>query len=271
MITLCCQSQAQEMRVMSYNIRYKNSIDSINGWEFRKQNVAGLIRYHQADVVGVQEAQPDQIANLEKLLPDFAWYGVPRVAGKSGEYTAIFYRKKRFKLLDSGTFWFSETPNVKESKSWDAMFPRTASWGKFSDNVSGTEFYFFNTHLDHRGEIARQKSAEILHAQIKAITGKKAVILMGDFNSTPTSVAYRKLVAGDKLLDSYEISETPHYGPVNTSSGFFVREEPIKSRIDYIFVNKKVKVLQHATLSDQQEGRYYSDHLPVIAVVEVSR
>ncbi len=268
---MCHHSQAQEMRVMSYNIRYKNSSDSINGWEFRKENVAGLIRYHQADLVGVQEAQPDQIADLERLLPDFNWYGVPRVAGKSGEYTAIFYRRKRFKLLESGTFWFSETPDVKESKSWDAMFPRTASWGRFSDNTSETEFYFFNTHLDHRGEIARQKSAEILHAQIKAITGQKAVILTGDFNATPTSVAYQKMVEGGKLMDSQAISETPHYGPVNTSSGFFVRNDPIKSRIDYIFVNKKVKVLEHATLTDQQEGRYYSDHLPVVAVVEVSQ
>lgn len=112
---------AQEMRVMSYNIRYKNTIDSINGWEYRKENVAALIRYHQADVVGVQEAQPDQMADLEKLLPEFAWYGVPRVEGKSGEYTAVFYRKNRFTLEGSGTFWMSETPDVKESKSWDAF------------------------------------------------------------------------------------------------------------------------------------------------------
>lgn len=264
-------AQAQNMRVMSYNIRYKNTIDSINGWEFRKENVVGLIRYHQADVVGLQEAQAEQMADLEKLLPEFGWYGVPRVEGKSGEYTAILYRKDRFELLDSGTFWFSETPHVKGSKSWDAFYPRTASWCKLSDRKLRREFYFFNTHLDHRGEIARQKSAEVLHTQISDIAGSRPVILTGDFNASPTSITYQKLVAGDKLLDSYKQSETPHYGPVNTSSGFFVRKEPIRSRIDYIFVNAKVRVLQHATLTDQQEGRYYSDHLPVMAVVDLSR
>ena len=262
---------AQDLRVMTYNIRYKNTIDSINGWEFRKENVAGLIHYHQADVLGVQEAMPDQLADLEKLLPDFSWYGVPRVAGKNGEYTAIFYRKSRFKLLDSGTFWYSETPNVKESKSWDAFYPRTASWCKLADQTTGAEFFFFNTHLDHRGEIARQKSADVLHEQLRTIAGQKPVIVVGDFNAPPTSITYQKLLEGGKLLDSIKQSKTPHYGPENTSSGFYVRKEPIRSRIDYIFVTSHVKVLRHATLSDQQEGRYYSDHLPVIAVVEVGR
>ncbi|MPR31907.1 endonuclease/exonuclease/phosphatase family protein [Salmonirosea aquatica] len=264
-------AQAQNMRVMSYNIRYKNTIDSINGWEFRKENVVGLIRYHQADIVGLQEAQADQMADLEKLLPEFGWYGVPRVEGKAGEYTAILYRKDRFKVLDSDTFWFSETPHVKGSKSWDAFYPRTASWCKLSDRKSRREFYFFNTHLDHRGDIARQKSAEVLHAQITALTGQRAVILTGDFNASPTSITYQKVVEGGKLMDAYMQTKTPHYGPVNTSSGFWVSKGPIRSRIDFIFVNAKVRVLQHATLTDQQEGRYYSDHLPVMAVVDLTR
>lgn len=264
-------AQAQNLRVMSYNIRYKNTIDSINGWEFRKDNVAGLIRYHQADLVGLQEAQSSQMTDLERLLPEFGWYGVPRVEGKAGEYTAILYRTDRFRVLDSGTFWFSETPHVKESKSWDAFYPRTASWCKMADLRSGGEFYFFNTHLDHRGEIARQKSAEVLHAQITALTGQQAVILTGDFNASPTSITYQKMVEGGKLMDAYIQTKTTHYGPVNTSSGFWVSKDPIRSRIDFIFVNAKVRVLQHATLTDQQEGRYYSDHLPVMAVVDLSR
>jgi endonuclease/exonuclease/phosphatase family metal-dependent hydrolase len=260
--------QAQSTRIMSYNIRYKNTIDSINGWEYRKANVAGLVKYHQADVLGVQEAQPDQMADLEKLLPEYGWYGVPRVSGKSGEFTAIFYRKDRYKLVSSGTFWYSETPNVKESKSWDAFYPRTASWCKLTDKKSGKTFFLFNTHLDHRGVVAREKSAEVLLAQIDSIAGKAPVVVTGDFNSSPTSAAYKTLVEGKKLLDAFDISATPHYGPVNTSSGFEVKKEPIRSRIDYIFVNAKVKVIEHATLSDQQEGRYYSDHLPVISVID---
>jgi endonuclease/exonuclease/phosphatase family metal-dependent hydrolase len=265
------QKATQEIRVMSYNIRYLNKIDSLNGWQYRKDNVASLVKYHQADLLGVQEAVLQQIGDLTERLPGFKWYGVPRVSGASGEYTAIFYRQDKFKLLDSGTFWFSETPYIKESKSWDAMFPRIASWCKFRDKKSGVEFYFFNTHFDHMGEIARQKSSEILSHQIDSIAKNLAVIVTGDFNATPTSVAYKKILEPGKLKDALDISSTPHYGPVNTSSGFSVSDKPIRNRIDYIFVNKKVKVLQHVTITDQQEARYYSDHLPVLAVISISR
>lgn len=261
-------SHAQSTRIMSYNIRYKNSTDSINGWDHRKNNVAALIRYHQADIVGVQEAQPDQMADLEKLLPEFGWYGVPRVSGKSGEYTAILFKKERYQVLSSGTFWYSETPDVKESKSWDAFYPRTASWCKFKDKKSGNQFLVFNTHLDHRGVIAREKSAEVLLRQIQAKAAGLPVVVTGDFNTTPGSAPYLRLTETKTLFDSFDLSETPHYGPVNTSSGFTVRTEPLRARIDYIFVNNKVKVRQHATLTDQQEGRYYSDHLPVIAILD---
>ena len=270
-IAVLCAGEiaAQDLRVMSYNVRYKNSIDSINGWEYRKGNVAGLIKYHKVDIFGTQEANWDQLGDMEKSLPEYKWYGIPRVAGKNGEFTAIFYLKDRFTLLDSGTFWYSETPYVKESKSWDAFYPRIASWCKLKDKKSGSVFFFFNTHFDHRGAIAKEKSAEILRSQIDSIAKKSPVIVTGDFNSIDTSTPYKTMVAGGTLKDALHISEMPHYGPVNTSSGFTVSDKPIRGRIDYIFVNDKVKVLQHATITDQQEGRYYSDHLPVISEVKI--
>ncbi len=257
------------IRVMSYNVRYKNTIDSINGWEFRKDNVAALIKYHKADIVGLQESNLEQTGDLEERLKDYGWYGVPRMAGKNGELTPIFYRKERFTLLDSGTFWYSETPDVPESKSWDAMYPRIASWVKLRDLSSGGDFFFFNTHFDHRGEIARQKSGEIIRQKMIEITGQRPVILTGDFNTREGSEAYQNIVKNGTLKDAFHITETPHYGPANTSSGFAVTTQPIRARIDYIFVNSKVKVLEHATITDQQEGRYYSDHLPVIAEVRL--
>ena len=259
----------KETRVMTYNIRYKNSIDSINGWEYRRDNVTSLIQYHQADIIGVQEAFLVQINDMEKRMPAYKWYGVARVTGPSAEYAAIFYRADKYKLLDSGTFWFSETPYLKESKSWDAMYPRVASWCKFRDKKNGTVFYFFNTHLDHIGEIARQHSADILNQQIDSIAKKLPVILTGDFNSVPTSVAYKKIIDHGQLNDALDITTTPHYGPVNTSSGFRVSDKPIRGRIDYVFVTKKVMVSQHVTITDQQEARYYSDHLPVLALVNI--
>lgn len=268
--TVFAQATGQ-IRIMSYNIRYKNSIDSLNVWEYRRDHIAGLVLYHQPGVLGVQEATPDQIADLVNRLPLYKWYGVPRVSGKSGEFTAIFYRHDLYALLDSGTFWFSETPDVKESKSWDAMYPRTASWAKLKDKQSGAVFYFFNTHLDHRGEMARRKSAAILCRRIDSLAKGYPVVLTGDFNSTENTAAYKRLTADGTLKDALYITKTPHYGPVNTSSGFIVSSLPIRARIDYIFVNKGVEVLQHATLTDQTEGRYYSDHLPVIAVLKFPR
>ena len=268
-ILIVADGLAQNIRVMSYNVRYKNSIDSINGWDYRKGNVAALVKYHKVDLLGTQEANWDQLADMEKSLPEYKWYGVPRMSGKNGEFTAIFYLKDRYTLLDSGTFWYSETPYVKESKSWDAFYPRIASWCKFKDKKTGSIFFFFNTHFDHRGTIARQKSAEILRSQIDSIAKKAPVIVTGDFNSVPSSAAYKTMVQDGYLKDALDITQTPHYGPVSTASGFSVSNKPIDVRIDYIFVTNKIKVLQHATITDQQEARYYSDHLPVISEVQV--
>lgn len=259
--------QSEPMRIMSYNVRYNNTIDSINGWEFRRDNVAALVKYHKTNIFGLQESNLEQIKDMEERLEGFEWYGVPRTAGKNGEHTPIFYRSDRYTLLCSGTFWYSETPDVAESTGWDAMYPRIASWVKLKEIASDIEFFFFNTHFDHRGEIARQKSGEIIQSQIDSIAGSSPVILTGDFNTVESSIPYNNIVKDNYLLDAMHLSETLHYGPVNTSSGFEVRKKPISAKIDFIFVSDKVKVLEHATITDQQEGRYYSDHLPVIAEV----
>jgi endonuclease/exonuclease/phosphatase family metal-dependent hydrolase len=257
------------VRVVSYNVRYKNTIDSINGWEFRKDNVAALIKYHKADIVGLQESNDEQTEDVEERLKDYKWYGVPRMSGKTGEMTPILYRKNRFMLLGSGTFWYSETPDVPESKSWDALYPRIASWVKLRDLVSGREFFFFNTHFDHRGDIARQKSGEIIRQKIKEIAGSHPAILTGDFNTQDDSEAYRNIIKEGTLKDAFHVTESPHYGPVNTSSGFAVSTQPIRARIDYVFVSDKVRVLERATITDQREGRYFSDHLPVLAEIKM--
>ena len=269
--TLTFAQDSLRMRVMSYNIRYKNNIDSINGWEFRRDNVARLVQFHGADIVGMQEALPEQIDDLAKRLPEYDWYGVPRMSGPSGECNPVFYRKDRFALLDKGTFWYSETPDVKESKSWDAYFPRIASWCKLRDKQTKKEFFFFSTHFDHRGEIARQNSALILLKQVGTIAKGKPAIVAGDFNSRETSVAYTTVTSSGLLKDAVLISKGGHYGPINTSTGFYVKPTPPRARIDYIFVNDKVVVKRTATLTDQQEGRYYSDHLPVAADVAIGK
>lgn len=257
------------MRVMTYNIRLATTADSINYWPNRKHKVEGLIRYHHPDLLGVQEALPVQIADLDATLNQYSRYGVGREDGRQkGEFSAIYFRKDRFRLLDSGTFWLSLDPEKPGSKSWDAAITRICSWVKLKDLHTRKVLYHFNTHFDHRGKVAREKSAQLILQQIQSIAGNAPVILTGDFNVPPTSSPYQVMVTNSGFADARSISQTPPYGPDGSFSGFRVNR-PLQARIDYIFVNKPVQVLQHAILTDQQDGYYPSDHLPIVAEVLV--
>ena len=261
------------VRVMSFNIRYNNPADNENGWAHRKSMVASMLRFHRADLIGVQEALRDQIADLEQLAPEYAWCGVGRSDGKAdGEFSAIFYRKARFELLDQSTFWLSETPEVIGSKGWDAALPRVVTWAKFRDRKTKTTFFHFNTHFDHRGERARAESARLLLKQIEKISGSLPIILTGDFNGNESSEPYRILTSGatkgQKLQDARQLSGGGHHGPTSTFNGFGALRQNM--RIDYIFVRDRVTVLQHGVLADQWDGRWPSDHLPVLAELTIS-
>lgn len=259
----------EAIRVMTYNIRTSAAADSSNGWEFRKDNLTAQVRYHQPDLLGVQEAREEQLKDMQERLPEYAWYGVGRDdQSKSNEYSAIFYLKSRFKILGSGTFWLSENPEKPASKSWDSALPRICSWIKVSDLHTKKTFYHFNTHFDHKGPIARAHSSSIILQKIKTIAGSSKVIVTGDFNTNSEQEPYKAITAGGTLLDAQFISKTPHYGPTGTSSGFWV-DKPLRAKIDFIFVSKGITVLQHAVLADQKDNRYYSDHLAVIAEIQI--
>lgn len=259
---------AQPLRVMTFNIRYNNPDDGRHAWPHRKERVANLIRFHQADLLGVQEALRGQLDDLAEQLPEYAWFGVGRDDGKDeGEFSAIFYRPERFELLEHDTFWLSETPEVPGSKSWDAAITRVATWGRFRDKETGETFYHFNTHFDHRGEQAREESAKLLVRKIQEIAGDAPVILMGDFNFVDTTPGYAVLT--DLLKDTYHDALYGHYGPERTFSGFEVTNTEGR-RIDYIFVSEGIETIHQGTLSDQWNGDYPSDHLPVLAEVVIS-
>ena len=261
------------MRVMTFNIRYDEPRDGVNAWPNRKQKVADVIRFHKADIVGFQEALLTQLRDLETLLPGFAWVGVGRTDGKeAGEYSAILYRKDRFRLLSSDTFWLSETPDKIGSKGWDAALPRIVTWAKFQDRVSGKSFVHFNTHFDHIGEKARAESASLILKKAGDIQGKGPFVVTGDFNVREDSGAYRTITAGTptvKVADARYASSNGHFGGDSTFNAF--KELQPAHTIDYIFVRDGIKVLEHGTLSDRWDGLWASDHLPVIAEIVIDR
>ncbi|MGH7456962.1 MAG: endonuclease/exonuclease/phosphatase family protein, partial [bacterium] len=190
-----------------------------------------------------------------------------------GEYSAIFYLKERFAVLEQNTFWLSETPEKPGSMGWDAACVRIVTWAKFKDNKTGKAFYHFNTHFDHIGEKARQESAKLLLQKIGEMTKAEPVIVTGDFNATEDSPVYEILTKGTigetasspshALMDAKHITTHAHHGPNWTFHGFeTVVDRP---QIDYIFISKNVQVERHGVLSDRWNGRYPSDHLPVLA------
>lgn len=266
------QSSAEKsLRVMSFNIRYNEPRDGVNVWANRKTKVGDVIRFHKADLVGVQEAQNNQLKDLEKLLPDFAWCGVGRTDGKEdGEYSAILYRKSRFKLLETKTFWLSQTPEQAGSKGWDADFPRIVTWAKFQDLKTRKSFLHFNTHFDHIGKQARTEGSKLLLARLPKLAGKFPFVVTGDFNAKEDTNVYRILTgkeeAGNfKLIDSRYVSVNGHFGGGSTFNEF--KELVPGMKIDYVFVGEKTSVLEHGILSDRWDGLWASDHLPVLAEI----
>ena len=264
---------AQELNVMTFNIRLNVSSDSLNAWPYRKDIVASQVLFHQIHVLGVQEALNDQMVDLQQRLPGFKSTGVGRDDGRTkGEFSAIFYDTVRLSLVKGETFWLSLTPSLPGSKSWDAAITRVVSWGYFTDRVSGKSFFVFNTHFDHLGQIARHESAKLLKRRVAEIAKDEPVIIMGDFNARPADPPIRELIAEEDPLrfrDTKTLSVTGHYGPDGTFNGFRsmeVNDQPI----DFIFIKGNWKVLRHATISQTWKGRFASDHFAVFAELQLN-
>ena len=261
---------AQKINVMTFNIRLNIASDSLDAWPYRKDKVASQILFHEVNLLGVQEALHDQMVDLQERLPKFKYVGGGRDDGKEkGEYSAIFYDTTRLTVLQTATFWLSETPEIAGSKGWDAAITRIVTWAKFRDKLSKKIFYAFNTHFDHMGKIARKQSAVLLLKKVKLIAGDIPAIITGDFNARPSDEPIQVITDTAnplKLTDTKAISATPHYGPTGTFTGFQSKERDDQP-IDYIFITKKWKALKHATISQSWNGRFASDHFAVLATL----
>ena len=260
--------QSQDLKIMTYNLRYDTQNDGENKWDLRKEFLAQQIQFYNPDFFGTQEGKLHQLQFLKENLPQYEYLGRGRDDSENqGEFSALFYNKNKFKVIEQSTFWLSETPD-KVSKGWDAAYERVCSYGLFEDIETKKKFYVFNTHFDHIGETARLNSARLIIEKINAINSKKyPIILTGDFNCEPDSKPYLYLTSN--LNDTRNISKTKPFGPDGTFNNFEFHK-PVTILIDYIFTSKNnIEVSKFAVLSDSKNCKYPSDHLPVYAEISI--
>jgi endonuclease/exonuclease/phosphatase family metal-dependent hydrolase len=255
----------QAIDIMTYNIRYDNTGDGINQWSSRKDKVYNLIKKHDPEIFGVQEAMHNQMQDLKAALSDYDYVGVGRDDGKQGgEYSGIFFKKERFKVKQSNTFWLSETPSVPGSKNWDAAITRVATWAVFHDKKTNKEFMVINTHFDHIGKEARAKSAELLVSQSNTLAKSTPLIITGDFNCTREDKPY-KVIMNQKMVP---LSDPAPANPPGTFCSFKVNSIECRP-IDYIFTSAEWKASEYKVITDNDGTHYPSDHLPVQVTLEL--
>ncbi len=259
-----------EINVMSFNIRLDVASDGENRWDLRKEKVASLMNYYEADFIGSQEVQHHQLQYLLRRLNGYSHIGVARDDGKEeGEYSCIFFKKDKFTVLKQSTFWLSPTPD-SVSFGWGAACRRVCTYGLFRSNQTKQRFWVLNTHFDHISKEARLESAKLIIQKIQELNiAGLPVILTGDFNSRPDDEPSQYILL--HMLNCRAVSKLVYGGP-DTWNAFKFSAKP-DGCIDYIFVSdhKKLQVMKFATLTDSYDMKYPSDHFPILATIKIDK
>ena len=268
LILAFANGNAQDVKVLSYNIRLDVASDAVNRWDNRKEILTTQVIKLSPDFMGVQEALPQQMDYLDISLKGYDYIGVGRDDGKrEGEFSAIFYDTNKYKVLEQSTFWLSETPD-KVSFGWDAACRRVCTYGLFENLKTKQKIWIFNTHFDHLGDVARLNSAKLIMQKIKELNKDNLpFVLTGDFNLEDNSESI-KLIAS-QLNDSKTAAKKTS-GPIATFNGFKVNE-PATKRIDYIFVPKSIMITEYKVIEELKDNRYPSDHFPVYVELKVEK
>lgn len=252
------------LSVMSFNIRLPAESDGVDYWETRKPLAVRMLREQQPDVIGLQELVKAQADYLARELPQYAWFGRGREADGGGEHMGVFYRKDRLKVIESGDFWLSDTPDVAGSITWGHPHPRMVTWALFEQRSDGRRFYLFNTHLPYRDEdeAARLKGAQAIARRLATLPDDVPVVLTGDFNTTPDSDAHAVLAG--TLQDAW--TTAPRVEGIDaTFHGFTGKAD---RRIDWIFV-RGAQLESITSVTTRWNNRYPSDHFPLVATLRL--
>jgi len=265
--TLTPQNEELSVEVLSFNIRYGTARDGKNHWDRRRESVIRLLRDQNSDVVGLQEALRFQIDVILAAMPEYGDVGVGRDDGQTqGEYCGILYRRSRFTVADSGTFWFSDTPEVPGSITWGNACTRICTWARLVDKESGRGIYVYNLHLDHVSQPSREKSAVLLARRIQKRTLPDPFVVLGDFNvgEDNPAIEHLKDPSGLALRDSFRVLH-PHAEKVGTFNGFKGKRKG--NKIDYVLVSPEAQVKEADIVLTSYSGRWPSDHFPVRALL----
>ena len=296
LLAACSNNEPISMNIATYNIRYENRGDSIagNGWGQRCPVIAGMVQFHDFDIFGTQEGLHKQLEDLKRSLPGYDYFGIGRDDGlQGGEFSAVFYKTGKFKILRNGDFWMSTVTDAP-NKGWDAALPRICTWGEFEEIKSGLRFLLLNLHMDHIGVEARRESAKLVLEKVREMSGNNPVILMGDFNVDQNNESYTLLNTSGLLQDAYDKSPVRYAN--NGTFNSFRTDRKTDSRIDHIFLTSHFTVSRYGILTDlywipapeneQEAGsenagrqtsfrrfspRMPSDHFPVMVQVHVKK
>lgn len=260
------------LTVMSFNVRYGTAKDGANHWDLRKDLCASRVTHFNPDLLGLQESLAFQNDFLLQKCPGYTAIGVGRDDGKqAGEFSTLLVRTARFTVVDSGTFWLSETPDVAGSKSWDSSLPRIATWARVQDKSAGNRpLLMINTHFDHKGDVARKEAAKVIRRFITRHAAGAAVIVTGDFNSAPGSEQYHTLTDlgtdGIRLLDGYADLHRANPEP-NEGTAHAFKDMPVTARIDWILHSPAFSVTSAVIDRHRAGAMFPSDHYAVVAVL----
>lgn len=256
---------AETLRVMTFNVRYPNPGDGANVWSARRDLLVDTVKANAPDVMGTQELFYEQGQYIVEKLPDYAWFGVSRRGNHEDEHMGVFYRKDRLRVVDSGDFWLSTTPERAGSSSWQMSLPRMVTWALFEMSKGGTKFLYLNTHFPHRDvdEAARVKCARLLASRISLYDEDLPIVLTGDFNAPASGGAYA--ILSPLMKDAWKgLHPAREEG---TFHGF--RGTPRADRIDWILYRAPWKVTSAEIITTHKGALYPSDHFPVLAVFEL--
>ena len=251
------------VKAISYNIRQSGlpQNDGPHAWPNRKEATLNMIQTEAPSVIGFQELLPDQQEDVCAAFPQYGFVGVGRDNGdKEGECMAVMYLKDYYELLDSKTFWLSQTPD-QVSMGWDAACHRTVTCVNLKEKASGKDFWYFNTHLDHIGPTAREESVKLLVNLVETLVPEgKPVIVGGDMNSSIESPIFKPFEEASLLPARSICPKTSFEGTFNAFG-----TAPSGIILDHFFA-RDVTPLEFDTLMGDYGAPIISDHYPIVFI-----